>query len=80
MGTYCENHLREAIDKYLDFSKDDMVMVTPTVGEHLCSNTDCDNEGIYTVGYNPKTQEQLEKEIICKCCNTLPCMCGGGKR
>jgi hypothetical protein len=54
MGTYCEEHLREAIDKYLEFSKDDMVMVCPTIGNHICSNTDCDNEGIYTVSYNPK--------------------------
>ena len=55
MGTYCERHIIGAIDKYMELARDETVLVKPIyTGNLVCSNTDCDEQGIYIVSYYPK--------------------------
>ena len=57
MGTYCEKHLTDAINKYIERAEDGKVIIEYASMECPCSNTDCDDEGIYVVGYHPKRKE-----------------------
>ena len=56
MGTYCEEHLVRAIDKYMEASEDGVVFVESSKGDCPCSDIACDNEGLYMVSYKPKTE------------------------